>query len=167
MVGPEASASGVLSGTSETSSDTCCAPEGGNGQPSALDGGKMLADGVDLGDGRAGVHQRPVGGDQIFQRNFIVDRLFRDRGPSATEHEDHQRRRILGAQRFQHGLGGADRFLVRRRMASAKVAKAPSLRKRIDGTGHDAFEAVARLHLERIDHGMRRFADGDHQHAVV
>ena len=28
-------------------------------------------------------------------------------------------------------------------------------------------KAVARLHFERIDHGMRRFADGDHQHAVV
>ena len=127
----------------------------------------MLADSVDLGNGRAGVHQHPVGGDQIFQRNFIVDRLFRDRRPSATEHEDHQRRRILGAQRFQHGLGGTDRFLVGHRMASAKVAEAPNLRNRIDRTGHNALEAIARLHFERIDHGMRRFADGNHQHAIV
>ena len=52
-------------------------------------------------------------------------------------------------------------------MASAKVAKTPNLRNRIDRTGHDAFEAIARLHFKRIDHGMRRFADGDHQHALV
>ena len=52
-------------------------------------------------------------------------------------------------------------------MAAAKVAKASHLRNRIDRTGHDAFEAIARLHFQRIDHGMRGFADGDHQHAVV
>ena len=127
----------------------------------------MLADGVDLGNGRTGVHQRPVGGDQIFQRNLIVDRLFSNRRPSATEHENHQRRRVLSVERFQHGFGGTDRFLVGQRMASAKVAKAPSLRSRIDRTGHNAFEAIARLHFERIDHGMRGFADGDHQHAIV
>ena len=52
-------------------------------------------------------------------------------------------------------------------MASAIVAKAPNLRNWIDRTGHDALEAIARLHFERIDHGMRGFADGDHEHAAI
>ena len=52
---------------------------GSDRHPSTLDGREMLANGVDLGNGRAGVHQRLVGGDQILQRNFVVNRLLYDR----------------------------------------------------------------------------------------
>ncbi len=52
-------------------------------------------------------------------------------------------------------------------MAAAKIAEASHLRNRIERAGHDACEAAARLHFERIDHGMRRLANGDHQHAIV
>ncbi len=52
-------------------------------------------------------------------------------------------------------------------MPSAKITEASQLRSRVDRTGDDAFEAVSRLHFERIHHGVRRFADGDHEHAIV
>ncbi len=52
-------------------------------------------------------------------------------------------------------------------MPSAKVAEAPHLRDGIDRTGHNPFETIPRLHLERVEHGMRRFSDGDYKNAVI
>src|SRR6059036_2092023 len=52
-------------------------------------------------------------------------------------------------------------------MAAAKIAEASHLRNWIDGSGYDPFESAARLHFERIDHGMGRLAEGNHQHPVV
>jgi hypothetical protein len=49
----------------------------GLGEASSLDGGEMFADGVDLGDGRAGVDERAVGGDEIGQRDFVVFKVAR------------------------------------------------------------------------------------------
>src|SRR4029077_9649491 len=46
---------------------------GGLGGAGAFDGGKVLADGVDLGDGRAGKHEGPVGGDEIVEGDFVVN----------------------------------------------------------------------------------------------
>src|SRR5712692_274108 len=52
-------------------------------------------------------------------------------------------------------------------MPAPEIAKAARLRNRLNRTGHDAFEARARLHLQRIDLGMCGFPDGNHQHPAV
>src|ERR1700687_6102771 len=68
---------------------------GGLGKASALDGGEMFADGVDLGDGRAGVNERAVGGGEVGQRDFVV--VQRQNGllyygrTSTGDHKDDER----------------------------------------------------------------------------
>jgi hypothetical protein len=52
-------------------------------------------------------------------------------------------------------------------MPAEKIAETAGLRNRLDGTGHDAFETIAGLHLQRVDHRVRGLPDGNHQHAAV
>src|SRR6266852_4857387 len=58
------------------------------GEASALDGGEMFADGIDLRDGRSGVDKRPVSGGEVGQRDFVVNGLFDDGRAAAGDHED-------------------------------------------------------------------------------
>ncbi len=140
---------------------------GGTGQPAAFDGRQMLADCVDLRDRRPGAYQRLVGCDQIFQRDLVVDGFFGDGRAAAAEQENHKGRSILGAERFKHGFGGADGFLIGRRMASEKIAEAANLRSWRGGTGDDPFKAVSGLHVQCSHHGMRRLAQCHDEDSVV
>ena len=80
---------------------------------------------------------------------------------------DHQRRFVLSVERLQHGTGGADGLSIRHGMSAVKIAKAADVKLGFDGTGDDAFEALAGLFVQRSEHRVRSFADGDYEHAVV
>ncbi len=66
MVGPDAKASGVLSGTSETRIETCWAGNAACANLPPLIAERCLRIGVDFGDGRAGLHEHAIGCDQIL-----------------------------------------------------------------------------------------------------
>ena len=100
---------------------------GGLGQASAFDGGEMFADGVDLGDGRARVHEHAVGGSEIGQRDIVVYGLFHDGRTAAGDHEDGERSGVESGQRVEDGAGRTDGFGVGRRMSTAKIAEAAGL----------------------------------------
>ena len=61
----------------------------GHGQASALDRGKVLAQGVDLVDGRAGGKQQLMEGDGFFERDLRVERqIEHGRAAAGDEEED-------------------------------------------------------------------------------
>ena len=149
------------------------------GEASALDGGEMFADGVDLGDGCAGVHERAVGGGEVGQRDFVVfqsvflsvfhsnDGLFDDGRAAAGDHEDGERSGVERSQRLEDGVGGVDGFGGRRGMPAAKIPETAHLAGGFDGRCDNAFEAAAELGFESGGHGVRRLPDGDDEDALV
>jgi hypothetical protein len=44
-------------------------------------------------------------------------------------------------------------------MSATKIAKSPNLRRGLDRTADDAFKAAASLHFQRIEQGVRSFAN--------
>src|ERR1019366_3252843 len=104
---------------------------GGLRQASALDGGEMFANGIDLSDGSAGVHQRLVGGGEISERNVVVlqgvfhsnDGPFDDRRASPRDHKDDEGSGVESREGFENGIGGADRFGGGGRGAARERAK--------------------------------------------
>ena len=113
------------------------------------------------------MHQHAIGCGQVFQRNIVVNRLFCNRGPASAKHENYQRSSILCARRLQYRLCRANRFCIRRRMPAVIIAESSRLRSWLHRTGNNALEIVPSLNFQRVHHGVRRFANGDHQHAVV
>jgi hypothetical protein len=104
---------------------------GGLGEASAFDGGQMLADGVDLGDGRSGVDKRLVGSDEVGERDFIVYEITT--GFSTMDEPPPEIIKMTSdaassaVERFEDGLGGADGFGGWSGMSSAKIAEAANL----------------------------------------
>src|SRR5208337_1766162 len=148
--------------------------KGGMGEASTFDGGEVLADGVDGGDGRAGVDERAVGRDQIGEGDFGVNRLFDDGRASAGKQKDDERVGVERAERFEDRFGGLNGFGGGGGMASMKIAEAADLAglaqsSGIDGGGDYACfgTAAADLRFERGGHGVGGFADGDDEDAVV
>src|SRR6202158_2944002 len=97
------------------------------GEASSLDGGEMFADGVDLGNGRAGVDQRAVGGGEVGQRDFGVNRLLYYGRTAAGDHKDDERSGVESSQRVENGAGGQYGFVSGRGMSAAKIAEAADL----------------------------------------
>jgi hypothetical protein len=54
-------------------------------EASAFDGGKMFANGVDLGDGRTGMDKGAIGSDEVVEGNFVVDRFFGGCGTASAD----------------------------------------------------------------------------------
>src|SRR5579872_2614545 len=52
-------------------------------------------------------------------------------------------------------------------MASEKITEAMNLGRWFDRTCDDAFETLAGLHLQRMNHGVRSFADGYNEYPRV
>ena len=63
----------------------------GDGQPSAFDRGKMLAQGVDFADGRAGGQQQLMEGDGVVERDLRVQRQIEHGRAAAGDEEEDQR----------------------------------------------------------------------------
>ncbi len=125
----------------------------------------MFADGVDLRDGRAGMHQRPIGGDKILQRNRVGNGLLDQGRAAAAQHKDDE---IPGRQRFdgaQHRLRGLHRILVRQRVSALVVAEPEDLGSRQHRTAGKARNADsgAEAFAERLHHGVRSLADCHHE----
>src|SRR5713226_3728596 len=104
----------------------------GLGEASALDGGEMFADGIDLGDRRAGMNERPVGRGEVGERDFVVNWSLDDGGAAAGNHEDGERRGVESSQRVEDGVGGADGFAGGRGMSAAKIAETADLTGGVD-----------------------------------
>ena len=71
----------------------------GYGQTTAFDGGEVLAEGVDLRDGKAGSDQDAVEGDEVVEGDAGVEWQIKHSGGSATdEEEDSSARGGLGEE---------------------------------------------------------------------
>jgi hypothetical protein len=125
----------------------------------------MLADGIDLGNGRARVHQRPVSLDDILQGDAIADGLFRDGGSSAADEEDSQRLRREAVHQPQDGVAGPQRIVIGERVTAGEIAEAEELRGRRGGSRNDSCEARVDDVGEHLRHTVSCFADGDDQNA--
>ena len=127
----------------------------GDGQPPALDRGKVLAQSVDLADRGARGQQQLMEGDGVVERNPRVQRQI-EHGRAAAGDEKEDQRVLLGLlEHGQCGPGRGEGLLVGQRVATLKVAKAP-----VAGFGKlvgaaDAAQALAALHAveQHIKHG--------------
>src|SRR5580700_1076810 len=109
-------------------------------EASAFDRGKMFADGIDFGDGRAGVNESTIGRDEIIERDFVVDGLLDDGGSAAADHKDHERGGGLRVEGLANCLSRMDGFGIGGGMAAAKITKAANLSRGFDRTGDNALE---------------------------
>src|SRR5580658_7078719 len=71
---------------------------GSLGQATSLNCGQVLADGIDLRDGRAGMDERAVGGGEIEQGDFVVHRSFDQRRATTGNHKDDQNSGVKSSQ---------------------------------------------------------------------
>ncbi len=141
----------------------------GHGQPPALDRGKMLAQRIDLADGRARGQQQLMEGDGLIERDLGVQRQVEHGRSAAGDEKEDQRIFFSFFQQRQRGAGRSEGVLVGQRVATLKVAKAP-----VAGFGQlvaaaDAAHALAALHAvqQRIQHGPGGLAQRNHEDALV
>jgi len=159
-VGPEANASSLFSGTSETNRETCRA------RLAASASRQVFANGVDLGDGRAGVHQGVVGRDQFRQRHRPHG-LFHHGGTAAADQEDDQRLFGNALHGAQNGVGGAQRAGIGQRMPAAVIFKARQLVGRVNHGGHHPADHTSQLRPQSRRQGVGGFPDANGDDTVV
>ena len=141
----------------------------GHGQPPALNRGEMLAQRIDLADGRTGSQQQLVEGDGIVERDLRVQRKVEHGRSAAGDEEEDERIFLCLLQQRQRGAGGGKGVLVGHRMAALKVAKAPVARLGQLVGAADAAQSLATLHAveQRIQHGPGGLAQRNDKDALV
>ena len=115
VVGPEESASSERRGTSGSSRLTLSALRRGHGEAAAFDGGKMLAECVDLVDGRARGKQQLVEGNGFLEGDVRVERKVEHGRAAAGDEEKNQRVFAGFAQKRERGAGGGEGVFVGQR----------------------------------------------------
>ena len=128
----------------------------------------MLADDVDLGNGRAAGDEGLVKDHGVFEGDVGVEGEIEERGGSAGYEEEDQGVFAGLAQKRERGAGGGEGAFAGQGMATLEIADAPvALAGNLIGAA-DAAQALAALHAaeKRVEHGRGGFADSDDEDAL-
>jgi len=129
----------------------------------------VLAQRIDLADGRPRGQQQLMEGDGLIQRDLRVQRQVEHRRSAPGDEKENQRVFFRLLQQHQRGPGRGEGVFVGQRVAALEVAKTP-----VAGSGQlvraaDAAHALAAFHAvkQRIQHGPGGLAQRNHKDALV
>jgi hypothetical protein len=129
----------------------------------------MLAQGIDLADGRARGEQQLMEDDGVIERDARVQRQVEEGRASARDEEEDERIFAGSAQHGQRGAGRGEGVFVGRRVAALEVAKAPTAAPGKLVGAADAAQAIAAAHAteQHFKHGAGCLAQRDDHHLLV